>query len=58
MILKTYNVSGNERVGYRLVIPSQVYKMFNKPKKYTCEVTEDGTLTYKPVKIAPEPKVE
>jgi 16S rRNA U516 pseudouridylate synthase RsuA-like enzyme len=58
MILKTYKVSGNEKIGYRLVIPSQVYKMFNKPKRYTCEVAEDGALMYKPVKDAPKEKKE
>ena len=49
MIEKTYHVSGNEKIGYRLIIPMEAYKVAMQPQRYTCAVMQDGTLIYQPV---------
>ena len=49
MIKKTYHVSGNEKIGYRLIIPMEAYKVAMQPQRYTCAVTQDGILVYQPV---------
>jgi hypothetical protein len=40
-----YKVSGNEKIGFRLIVPVRA-----RPRKaYYFEVRQDGTLVYRPV---------
>ena len=49
MIVKTYHVSGNETIGYRLIIPMKAYLKAGQPEKYICTIKRNGTLVYQPV---------
>lgn len=45
-----YHVSGNKKIGYRLIIPKKALKSENISRIYKCTVKRDGTLVYQPVK--------
>ena len=47
--MKTYHVSGNKKIGFRLIIPTEAYVQAMQPERYTCAVMQDGTLVYQPV---------
>ena len=47
--MKTYHVSGNKKIGFRLIIPTEAYVAAMQPERYTCAVMQDGTLVYQPV---------
>jgi hypothetical protein len=49
LLMKTYRVSGNKKIGFRLIIPTEAYVVAMQPEKYTCAVMQDGTLVYQPV---------
>ena len=51
MILK---VSGNKKIGFRLIIPIDAYNNAMQPKKYDCVAFRDGTLVYQPIGVVIE----
>lgn len=42
---KYYKVSGNDKVGHRIAIPSEVQRY----KRYQCFVQENGIIVYTPI---------
>jgi len=48
--MKHYKVSGNKKIGFRLIIPIESYMNSEQPAAYTCAVMQDGTLVYQPVR--------
>ena len=52
---KYYKVSGNKKIGFRLIIPTESYMDAMQPEAYTCAVMQDGTLVYQPVKDEAHP---
>lgn len=49
LLMKTHRVSGNKKIGFRLIIPMEAYVRADQPEQYTCAVMQDGTLVYQPV---------
>ena len=43
---KMYKVSGNDKIGHRIIIPSCV----ERAEAYTCRVMPNGRLIYDPVR--------
>jgi hypothetical protein len=42
-------ISGNRKIGYRLIVPIEAYNNAGQPKEYDCVAFRDGTLVYQPV---------
>ena len=47
---KVYHVTGNKKIGYRLIIPQIAMKSEQVSDKYLCHVKRNGTLVYQPVR--------
>jgi len=45
-----YRVTGNDKAGYRIAVPSEAKKTEAYGRKYRCHIEQDGTLVYQPVK--------
>ena len=50
MSKKHYKVSGNDKIGFRLIVPKEAHMLAGRPTAYTCWYGGDGTIVYQPVR--------